>query len=151
MVPRAPRLSMQARLAALFAAFLLAPFSVAPVDAAPVTIQNAPSSLVYGLTVTINTDATTGTVSLFKPSTDGNAQATLPAVALPYAGNYDLVSYKDLGNPGFTYSNAFVEQNPAPCDGTNNAPELYQDGAEVGSGFSSITKDTVSFNVQVTE
>ncbi|MHB8632570.1 MAG: hypothetical protein ACYDBQ_01195, partial [Thermoplasmatota archaeon] len=241
---------MRTSVAAALAVLLLVPIGPLPAIAAPATIQNQPDSLVYGSTVNLATDATSGTVTLYKPSNDGstcftqvlsmpasydgqipsvyldragmwrlehrtgssddftlfrvapqplrilatatpaptgsydyaiqiaqgdtktpyayvdayfgsalvrhmrtdeNGQATLLSAALPYAGTYDLVAYKDLGNPGFTYSNPFAEQNPAPCDGTYNAPELYQDGAEVGSGFSAITKDTVPFNIQVTD
>lgn len=83
--------------------------------------------------------------------TDAAGQATIHSSMLPYAGVYRLTAYRDLGSPPFVYSNAYLPQDPAPCDGTYNAPEEWADGAEVGQGFSSVTKDTVPLELRVTQ
>jgi hypothetical protein len=81
--------------------------------------------------------------------TDAAGQATIHSSMLPYAGVYRLTAYRDLGSPAFVYSNAYVPQQPAPCDGTYNAPEEWADGSEVGQGFSAVTKDTVPLELRV--
>ncbi|MHB8634648.1 MAG: hypothetical protein ACYDBQ_11930 [Thermoplasmatota archaeon] len=57
--------------------------------------------------------------------TNVTGDLALPLSDLPFAGLYDVAAYRDLGEPPFPYQAPFTYADPAPCDGSYDAPDEY--------------------------